>query len=279
MSRIQKYIAFTLYILGVAVFFLYILFPSDTLKTYMEYKAAEISPDIGLHVEKLNPGLPPGLLFSNTHILFMNESVIRLDKVRLTPSIVSILTANPAVNVAAAVSGGRLEGKLSRKISQNGRGVNARVQFSEIELEGITMLEKLYPARFSGTAQGQIDYGAEKGNAALTVSGFRMDFDDSIMGIGHLEFTSIDAISEIENGRMAIERVEMKGPQFSATGYGSLTLRHPFEASRIELSGTIDVHPQLIRTVGALLPRQYMRDGKIPLRITGTLANPQYSFR
>jgi type II secretion system protein N len=277
MSSVQKYIAYALYIIGVAVFFLYILFPSDTLKTYIEYKTAELSPGIGMHIEKINPGLPPGITFSNAHILFMDESVVRFDRGRLSPAFLSMFSAKPAVNFDAAVSGGQVDGRLAGSLSGM-PGIDARVQFSAIELQGLPILEKLYPARFSGTARGNVDYSG-KGNATLNISGFRMDFDKSMMGIGHLDFSSINVEGEIEKDRMIVEKIEMTGSQFSATGNGTLTLRQPLEASRIDLSGSVEIHPQLIRSIGPLLPRQYLRDGKIPVRITGTLAQPQYLLR
>jgi hypothetical protein len=76
----------------------------------------------------------------------MDESAIRFDKGRFTPSIVSMFTANPAVNILrqSPEDGSKEDwpGHL------NGRGVNARVQFSEIELKGLKYLKSFIPPDF-----------------------------------------------------------------------------------------------------------------------------------
>lgn len=288
MSRIKKFIAYALFVTGAAVLFLYMLFPSDSVKTFIEYRLAEISPDIDVHIEKVHPGIPPRLSLTNAYVLFRDDMAVRLDRVDCTPDYPSLVSSRPGAGFTAFVAGGRLDGTIHVHESPSTRSMITRMQFSDVDLQAIPLLGTFYPGDLSGTARGNIDYEASlnssgentaKGSAVVELYGARINIENNLPGLDFLTFPRINVDADLQNNRITFNRIDMEGSQFSATGKGNLTIAPRVETSRVDLNGTVQIHPELIRSVGPLLPRQYIKDGKVSLRITGTVTQPRYSFR
>ncbi len=288
MTRTKKIIAYVFFVTGATVFFLYVLFPSDTVKTYIEYSIAEISPDIDMHVEQLRPGLPPRLTVTNAYILFREDTAVRFDRMDCVPDYPSLVSSRPGFDFTAAVAGGRVEGTIHIHDDPENRSFITRMQFADVDLQGIPLLERIYSGGFSGTASGNINYTASlggkgrntaEGEAMVDINGVQINIENNLPGLDYLTFSRINADADLQNNQITINRFDMEGSQFSATGKGSLTLGRRVETSRVDLNSTVQVHPELIRSVGSLLPRQYLKDGRVSLRITGTLRQPRYSFR
>ena len=288
MSKARKTAAYSLYILGVTLFSLYVLFPSDTLRTYTEHMVAEISPEITLDIQRIDPGIPPGIFFSNALIRLGEKPVVHFDQGRITPSYRSMAALRPSGNFSVQFAGGEMNGVIGARSGKGNRMLGGEVFLSGVDIGQIPLLGLLYPARFSGKLNGEIVYEAQagepermdgNGSALLTVTGLEVELDDDLMGMGAFSFSRVSAEIEIKGGQIMINRFEMEGTQFSATGKGTLLPGQPFESSRINLTGAIQVHPELMRRFGSFIPRQHLRNGELPVRISGTLANPRYTLR
>lgn len=288
MSRIKKIVAYTLYITGATLFFLYFLFPSNTVKSYIEYRLAEISPEINVHIERIHPRIPPGFSFSNAYILFKDEAAIRIDSVDFKPGYLSMFTSEPRVKFTAALAGGEAVGVINMNSGADNGLIKTRINFEGVDLQAIPLLRSMYPGNFSGMTRGSIDYEASlpltgnfpgKGNAMVDMVNVTVTLENNIPGLDTFSFSRVSADTNLENHRIAINRLDMEGSQFSAECKGALVMAQPVESSRIDLNGTVQIHPELIRSAGPLLPRQYVRDGRVSLRITGTLDNPRFSLR
>ena len=289
MSRFKKYLVYSLCIFGATLLFLYILFPSDTVKDYIEYRAGSVAPGITCYMEDLSPGIPPGLLLSNIYILSEDESLIRFDTIRLSPAWRAFLSMESGIRMTGSAANGDIDGTVRVRRGGDNRMMIGDIRASSIDLQDLYALELFFPAAFSGTlsataryetAVQDIDRFEGSGHATISISGFRMDPDESILGLlDRLEFSTMEAEMTVENDRVQIDRLNLAGQQVSAQGSGTVTLRFPMEASRLNLEGTVELHPQMLSRFRPLLPQQYQRDGRIPVRITGTLDRPRYAIR
>lgn len=289
MSRFKKYFAYVAYILGATLLFLYILFPSDTVKDYIEYRAGSVAPGFTCYMENLAPGIPPGLLVSNMYILSDDESLMRIDSIRLSPAWRAFLSMEPGIRLTAAAAKGDIDGTVKMRRGGDNRMLIGNIRATSIELADLFALELFFPAAFSGTMNATARYETDvqaidrfegSGHATVSISGFRMTPDEPILGVlDRLEFSAMEAEMTVRNDRLQIDRLNLSGQQVSAQGSGIVTLRFPMEASRLNLEGTVELHPQMLSRFRPLLPRQYQRDGRIPVRITGTLDRPRYAIR
>ncbi len=282
MTMIKKIAAYALYFTGVTVLFLYLLFPSDTVKNYIVYQFTGVAPDIGLHIERVRPALPPGLSFANTYILLKDETALRVESMAFSPDYLSLLSTEPVMNFTGTAAGGHISGTIRMLKGDGNRSFAARMHFADIDLQAVPLTGMIHPRSVSGLVRGDIDYAGPvpgKGSATVEISGMQLTFEEIIPGLDSLAFSRVNASADLGQDRIAFNQIEMEGAQFSASGRGAITLRQPLESSGIDLRGTVQVHPELVRTMGPLLPRQYMREGRVPIRITGTLENPRYAFR
>lgn len=288
MNRTKKIVAYSLYVTGVTVFFLYMLFPSDTIRTYAEHIFAELSPGTALTIEWINPTVPPGIRFANASIQFEKETVVRFDHGHFVPAYLSMISSRPRGNFSAAVGNGMIDGTISVHSEKDDRTLSSRINLAAVDLGAIPILNGFYPANASGNLDGEIFYEASmhqgvqpngNGSAIFTIAGLRVNLDEDILGMNQFLFSSVKAEAQMENGLISIKRLDMEGNQFSASGKGTLLMRYPIESSKIDLAGTIQLHPEIIRQFGALIPRHYLEKGEVPVRITGTLAAPRYMLR
>ena len=288
MNRTKKIVAYSLYVTGITVFFLYLLFPSDKIRTYTEHIVAELSPGTTLNIEHINPTVPPGFRFTNASIRFEQETIVRFDHGRFVPSYRSMISSRPTGNFSASVGNGMIDGTISVHSEKDDRTLSSRIYLAAVDLGEIPILNGLYPANVSGNLDGEIFYEASmhqgvqlngNGSAVFNIAGLRVSLDEDILGINQFLFSSVKAEAQMENGHISIKRLDMEGSQFSASGSGTLLVRDPIESSKIDLAGTIQLHPEIIRQFGALIPRNYLEKGEVPVRITGTLAAPRYMLR
>ncbi len=279
---IKKITAYALYFTGVTVLFLYLLFPSDTVKHYIIYQFSDIAPEVELHIERVRPALPPGLSLANAYILLNDETVLRVDGIAFRPYYLSLLSTEPTFNFTGTAAGGQFSGTIQMLKGDGNHSFAARTHFADIDLQSVQLTAMLHPRSVSGTMRGDIDYAGPlsgKGTATVEIVGMQLTFEETLPGLDSLTFSRVNTTADLDQDRVTFNQIEMEGSHFSASGRGTLTLRQPIEASHIDLRGTAQVHPELIRTMGPLLPRQYLREGRVPIRITGTLANPRYAFR
>lgn len=267
--------------------FLYLLFPSDMVKTYIEYKAGEAVAGGDLYIEKLAPGLPAALFFSNAYIVSGDETVFRFDSGRVAPAYDFLFSREPALRFRSEAAGGQFDGTFRRQASGSGYKVVSQIRFEDVDLLQVPIMERISPAGASGTARGEFEFETTRpssdpvngrGVGKMQISGLRIQLDEIIKnmtGVDHLGFSTAEAEGEIAGDRITIERFRLHGSDLTATGSGMVTLRQPAAASPLDLEARVDIHPRLLRHIGAFLPEQHRRGNDIPVRITGTLGEPR----
>jgi len=277
MNNARKWTLLTTYVVAIVVVFLYLLFPSETVKTYIGYRMSGISPEVGFDIDQVRLGIPPGLSLQDLDLHYQGKSAVRFDRMELVPAYLSLFTSDPTVKFTGLLAGGGIKGWTG--ISESGP-MHAQLILDAVQLDQLPVLRTFLPIAIGGAASGELHYDAKGvSQATLKIADCRIAIDPPMMGIKELTFTRMEADAEMNGQEIGIKRVEFNGPQGSGTGSGTLLLRQPMETSRINLTGTIKPHPSMIQSVGALLPKQYLKDGGIPVQITGTLKQPNFSIR
>jgi len=78
MKTSKKSIFYTIYIIAITGIFLYFLFPSDTLKTYLAYRLSQGNPDVTITIDRVSPVIPPGINLYNVGIVHQNKALFDL---------------------------------------------------------------------------------------------------------------------------------------------------------------------------------------------------------
>lgn len=284
MSTAKKWTAYIAYILAVAALFLYMLFPSDTVKTYLGHRLAQISSDVSFTIEALSPSVPPGVAVENVDVTFQGNPAVTLNQLTVKPAYLRLLRTQPAVNFHGLLADGEINGQAALQSESETRSVESDMTFEGIDLSQIPLLKTVSPYTIAGKAGGTVHHRTTSGpwgtgSANVEVTECRVTLKQPIMGIGELELDRIAAEAEMNNRQVKVAQLRFEGPSVSGNGKGTLQMRQPIENSRINLTGTVKPRPQLLQSIGGLFPKRYLDEGGIPVRITGTLKRPNVGLR
>jgi len=272
-------------VIGLAVLFLYICFPSDSAEQYVESCISRHAPGVEVVISSLGLGFPPSVVINDVDIRFRRAEPVNLERITVSPAYLKLFRGVRSFRIDADTAGGKIEGDLAFPGSSGNSGdVSARFDLHDLEIGVFHILETMGRGAASGRMGGEIDYtgdlsGSGSGNAALDVRNCRIQLNPASFGINELAFKAVQVVMELEQRRVMISRFSLDGTQFSGKGSGTLRLSAPIESSRINLSGDITLHPPLLRSIGGMLPEKFTRKGGLPIRITGTLGRPGFSVR
>ena len=82
MSDSVKRLLYILYIVTVAVVFLYLLFPSETVKRYVSAEISRSIPELTVAIARVKPSFPPGILLNRVGVRLGDAALFNLDRVK-----------------------------------------------------------------------------------------------------------------------------------------------------------------------------------------------------
>ncbi len=272
---------YALYALALTGALLYVRFPADAVEQFLADRVARAAPGAELVVGELRPALPPGLVMEPVGLVRADGPLVRLDRLRLTPSLLSLLGDRPRTDVDARGLGGRVAGELTLVRTENGTVPEAaEAELANLDLSGLPFLQQISPHVVTGLLDGKLTYEAGDGEATLTVRDGGVAFAEPMFNIPELSFTRIDARLSLTGDRtLTLTECTLSGNQVGGSLSGTLTLSRPLESSSLDLTGELRPHPALLASLGdgaAMLLRQ--RRGPIPFAIRGPLASPRFSL-
>jgi type II secretion system protein N len=285
----KKRIVYSGYIIIVAVFFLYYLFPGDAATSYINYHINGLSPDIQLSIKELKPGFPLGMKLIAPDLLHQNQLIIGATLIEISPSYISLFKKDKILFIKGDIYEGNLDSNISfSKISANPE-FDFEAMFGGIQISMIPSIKEFEAYQISGIAEGNFAYsnkeakgGKGNGNIIFTESSVR--FTPALFGIDQLAFKTINADFDIINQRVTLKKLNVDSRELSGNASGSIILRNPINKSTINIRGEVKPHPTLIKQLGNIIPvemisNQKSKTGGIPFRITGSIERPNFSFK
>ncbi len=287
MGSIQKiflYIAFTIV---VAVVFLYLLFPSDSLRAYIENQIQQSAPELSVEIGKVAPAFPPGLNLANIICEYQALPMVTASRATIRPSLLNMLGSQKMVNFDVITSEGRIDG---RGIMRNGKQtvLSLDADIDQIALEEIAGLRAIPDYIISGLLSGKVDYKATpgrsgSGSADLLVTNAKLELINPMFGMEGFAFPSIEAQLNLSPRRLQLRRCNLKGNEVDGNISGSVMLRTPLGQSRLNLSGVLRPHAEFMAKLKTSMPVGLLGGNLgqkgLPFRITGTIDKPGFSLR
>jgi type II secretion system protein N len=147
----------------------------------------------------------------------------------------------------------------------------------------------LVPYQLSGRAEGRVRYRSNagvygEGETEVMVKEAFVNFTPSLFGFQELSLGTVTAKASLTGDVARITDATIEGLQMSGDAKGSIALRQPLDRSRINLTGTLKLHPSFIKEISRAIPPQLFSIGDfvdkgIPFRITGSIREPKFSLR
>jgi type II secretion system protein N len=275
---------YTVYIIGITGFFLYYLFPSDTLKTYLAYRLSQGNPDITVTIDRVSPVIPPGINLHDVGIVHQNKALVDVANLKIMPGILSLFSDKSTVNFKGHVNAGTFSGRAELDDTSGEQKVKCDGRISGIQVQGIPALQRLPADKISGVLNGNFIYADAGPNRSLegklTLSQCRIELNEAVFNLKSLEFKDIDADLMLKNDTLTIKYTRAKGNQLDADLTGTIGLTGK---SALNLTVSVTPHHLLLAKIEKTLPMDFLRNKKagkaaISFNIDGTLDEPGFSL-
>lgn len=287
--NMKKWIATIVYISAVTLFFFYYLFPSDTVRAYMNHHVTRLWPQFQLVANKVVPTVPPGLKL-NMPLLYRNDQVLfGADHLKLVPGWLSLFSPQKKIGISGAAYDGAINGTIAIAGLDASPVIDLDLAFGGINISRIQGIASLITHEIDGIAGGRFffantEFPSGQGRLELVITDGAVALNPPLLGIEKLSFTSIEGEAELSDRRIRISRFDAKGREVNVNATGTLILRDPLDASAVNISGQILPHPSFIRDLAGMVPasllsEKNMSGGGIPFRVSGTIANPNFILK
>ncbi|MGD9362851.1 MAG: type II secretion system protein GspN [Desulfobacterales bacterium] len=283
----KKSIFYTIYIIAITVIFLYFLFPSDTLKTYLAYRLSQGNPDVTVTIDRVSPVIPPGISLYNVAIAHQNKPLVDLEKLKLMPGILSLFSDKTTVNFKGYLNEGTINGRAELDDHSGAQEVTCDGRISGLQVEGIPALQRLPADKIAGVLNGNFtlaNVGSDRSlTGKLTLSKSKIELKKAVFNVKSLEFRDIDADLIVKNDTLTINQTKARGNQLDADLSGKIALAGQSGKQAMNLSVSVTPHHLLLAKIEKNIPMDFLRNKKageaaISFKIDGTLDNPNFSL-
>lgn len=287
MKLSRKSLLYTAYIIAITGFFLYYLFPSDTLKRYLEYRLSEGNPDIAVSIDRVSPAFPPGIKLHQVGIAHLNESLIDLENLKLMPAILSLFSDKTTVNFKGRVNTGTVSGRAQLNGNSGAQTVKIGGRISGVQVQGIPALQRIPADKISGVLNGDFAYANAGPNRSLSgelnLAQCRIELKNPLFSLKSLEFKGIDADLELRNEILDIKSSSARGNQLDADITGTIALKDRTGKNALDLSISVTPHHLLLAKIEKTIPLDLLRQQKagkdaISFKVNGTWDKPDFSL-
>ena len=287
MKLSKRKLLYTAYIIGITGFFLYYLFPSDTVKMYLAHQLSQGDPNLEVTIDHVSPALPPGIRLHDVGIAYRNEALVDLESLKLMPGLLSLFTSKTNMNFKGIVNTGALSGQAELDNSPKTPSVKIDGQLSGVQIQKIPALQRLSAHKISGGLGGDFTYAATGPNRSLTgkllVSDCRIELDSPVFSQKSLGFKDIVADLVLNKKTLIIKNCSAKGTQLDVNINGTIALNGAVGQNSLNLTGSVTPHHAFLAKIEKSIPINFLRRSKgdraaIPFKISGTLDNPGFSL-
>jgi type II secretion system protein N len=288
MKPSKKTVLYTAYIISVTIFFLWYLFPSDTLKEYLASRLTRGKSDVSVTIDSLRPILPPGIKLQDVVITRQSKTLIKLASLNVMPELRSLLSDKTVVNFESRAYQGRLGGRAELGDGRQGKGLKIDGNFAGIQLQQISVLKQLSEHEISGVLDGTFTYADTSPNRSLTgnltLTNCRILLATPVFSQKSFEFKNIEADLTMQDNTLVIKQLNAKGNQLDLHLAGNVGFNGTDPAeNKLDLTGTVTPHHAFLAKIGNDIPVDLLRNKKagstaISFRVDGTMDEPGFSL-
>jgi type II secretion system protein N len=281
----KKWVVVAGYIFLVTLIFLYYLFPTEALTSYINYRLSESLPQFHLTIKQIRPGFPPGMKLSSLMLYRQGKEFIGMDQLTVRPKYLTIFSRTKSLVLSCLLNGGRID--ATTQITRDKSFLNIDLSIDHVEINGIPAIKAMMPHNVSGALNGKLTYNNQppfgNGKAEIALANCTIDFKPAFFGMNQLKMESVTAKAELSDQQLKIESIEVKGRELNGKATGAVTLKQPLDQSSMNISGQVTPTPALMKSLADILPISSIAENSassgIPFKISGSLASPGFSLR
>jgi len=292
MNNTKKFFLYISFIIAAFVFFLYILFPSDAVKTYIEHKLGGINPDLSILIDNINPVFPPGVRLNTVSFYYIRSLLLDAETIKIVPKIFSVFSSKKTFSFKSVAYDGIINGKAI--IGSNAGHIKVDADLSGIQIKDIPAIK--IPAgiekekyKVSGILNGKVSYSNNKGSdrvvgAKLGISDCRIKLKEPVFNHENFTFSKIEADLAAINKRLQIKSCTIEGDKVNASLSGSIVTKNNLGSSVLNQKGKIKLKPSFFgnmqkNLLASIFPKKKAGNRSLFFKIGGTFDNPEFTLK
>ncbi len=291
LKRILKMFAWTFLVIFLLLLFTLLKLPQDKVRGFIQgsISSALSSRGITLTADESDLSLGWGISYKMKGVTLAPPPPAppsKIDEIRISPSIFSLLVAKPGGKILIRESGGTLEGSFSYRTNQ----IAVSFEAKEMDLGKIGVLAMAAgiqgSAVVTGTGTIQGDPGTPSsltGDVALELKKIAIDAQ-RIQGfsIPRLSISTGQLNVRLENSKALVKTLRLGKPgnaedDITGTASGEVTLGRQWESSMLNLTVQFGLSQKVLKSFGlidALLGAGKQPDGTYSYQLTGPIVSP-----
>ena len=286
MPFLKARIAWAAYFIGVALLFLYILFPSETLKGYLATFIRQADPNLTVEIGRLKLGFPPGFRLYDVRVYHSGQAIADFENIKISPDMLSLFLAKTHIAFKGGGYGGNFNGGVDIIKKADEREIIIDTDLAGIQVDQLDVLHTLTTHKISGSLDGTLTLTVKAPHQALrgdlTLTDGKIELSPPVFAQEFLTFDSIEAELTFNGRSLTIERCDLEGNQLDGQVAGSIKINPQSSSKILDLTGTVRPHEALLSQLGSqtseLLANSNLKNQGVPFRIKGPMDSPTYSF-
>ena len=258
-KQILKYVGYAAFYLFALIFFAFVTFPFDRLRTRIqsEFNASQTGPSpLTLHLGHLSSYWFSGVRADNVDLISppspipsedaskpAKPKVMRIDTVHARVSLLRLLFGTMHVNFGADAFGGELSGFTSD--ADGGRKLE--VDIEDLDLANAPLLADMLGLPIGGKLVGHVEFLLPEGKLSRAEGKVDLKFLGLSAGDGKTKVLNAIALPKVEVGDLTlkatatagglkVDQLSAAGKDLDLQGDGSVRLRDTFDASVLSLN-------------------------------------------
>lgn len=284
----KKTLLYTIYIIGITIFFLWYLFPSEMLKDYLANRLSQGYPNILVRIDRISPALPPGIKLHEVDISRQEMALVELQSLKIMPGLGSLFSDATRIDFDGQVYDGKLKGHAEINSAADGERLKIDGRVEGVEVQQISALQQLSEHDISGGLRGNFIFDAGNANPQLsgnlTIDNCRLELLTAVFNQKTFEFKNVNAELALQNQTLVVNGFSATGNQLDLNVTGKINLdgSNP-SRNALNLTGTVTPHHVFLANMEKNIPVDFLRNKKtgktaISFKINGTLENPEFSL-
>lgn len=278
--------AWAVYVLGAALVFLYVLFPSELLKEYLANRIHQAAPNLTVEIGRLKLGFPPALRLYDVSVYHSGWAIADLENLKISPNIVSLFLETTQVSFQGNGYGGHFKGDMDIIKKTDDREMVIDADLSGIQVDRLEALQAITTHRLSGILEGTLTVTNQMTRQALTgdlvLTDGKIELSPPLLDQKELTFDSIEAQLMFNGRSLTIEHCELIGNQLDGEVAGSIMFSNHSSSKILNLEGNVRPHAEFVARLGNQVPKllennSWQTQG-VAFNIKGPMESPTYTF-
>ncbi|MBF0100990.1 MAG: type II secretion system protein GspN [Desulfobacterales bacterium] len=281
------------YFIGITVFFMYYLFPSDKVKTYIESMINERNLNIQIQIQRLDLRFPFGVTFYGLNLFKEGNLFYEFDKINIAADLFSFFSKSRKIYVKGISYGGNTSIIFVVKGNVTQPQLSCDVMLHDLRIGDIPFIKSIPNFSLSGILSGNVTFyvdfltkeAKKEARAEIYIQSPQIQVNLPVLQEKVFDFFQIDInLNLIDDNKMNMKKCVFKGTQFDGYTSGNFILKQPIQKSDVNISGQLQIHDKFWEELNQVFPmdeiyKSGLRKHQIPFRLKGEIDNPDISFR